>query len=105
MLPPIVVILTVLTLSAFGVFYAIFVRWSTRDDGQEPNTAYFVVVGVAVTVTAVMAIANLFGHPELFPLPTYYLLIIGFASSGWPMIYEYVDRHSKWRIFSLRRRD
>ena len=75
------------------------------DNGREKNTAYFVAVGVAMTVTIVFIVTIISGHPEIFPLSAYLLLMIGFVGSGWPMLYEYMDRHSKWQLFNLSNRN
>jgi hypothetical protein len=78
---------------AFGVMYALFVRWMTRK-GLEGYTAFIVAGGVFGT----LAIASLSIGVEAAALA---LLIFGFT--GAPMIAEYVLRVHEERQYARER--
>lgn len=79
--------LTLATLLAFGICYALVVRWMSRNH-VEGQTAYLVVFGVMVTV---LASGILIGFQSAA------IIFACFSASGFPMVIEYVLRVSDER--------
>ena len=78
--------LTLAALFAFGILYALLVRWVSIKQ-IEGQTAWAVVIGVTVTLLAMI---------PTFGLITVALMFCFFAASGIPMIVEYILRvHSQ----------
>lgn len=66
----------------FGIFFAMLVRW-VSSQGMKGQTAWSVVVGVAITLTIAVPTVGI----EIIVL-----LFCFFAASGTPMIIEYLLR-------------
>lgn len=73
---------TLVFLFAFGVGYAMYVRYASTK-GRQGNTAMAVVIGVAVTLVALIPTIG---------LETIALIFAGFAVAGLPMYVEYTER-------------
>ena len=74
--------LTLAGLALFSVLYALLTRWMSIKD-VEGQTAWMVVVGVTVTVVALV---------YTFGLLVIVMTLAAFAASGWAMVVEYVTR-------------
>ena len=73
---------TLAALFAFGILYALMVRWAANKQ-IEGQTAWAVVIGVTVTLLAMIPTLGLI---------TVAIMFCFFAASGIPMIVEYILR-------------